>query len=62
MTDPAGNSGARIACGVLNAAVLPVGMPSTGAAGTSALYVWLAACAMLLFLGASALHSRKSAI
>jgi Cu-Zn family superoxide dismutase len=32
VTDPAGNSGARVACGVVSAYALPVaGMPSTGA-------------------------------
>jgi superoxide dismutase, Cu-Zn family len=40
MTDPAGNSGGRIACGVLQAAQIPTGMPRTGAASDAAL--WLA--------------------
>jgi superoxide dismutase, Cu-Zn family len=40
MTDPAGNSGARIACGVLQAAQIPTGMPRTGASSDAAL--WLA--------------------
>jgi Cu-Zn family superoxide dismutase len=40
MTDPAGNSGGRIACGVLQAAQIPTGMPRTGASSAPAL--WLA--------------------
>ena len=60
MTDPAGNSGARIACGVLNAALLPVGMPNTGA-GSSTLYLWLAVGVMLLNVGATTLRRKKSA-
>ena len=57
MTDPAGNSGARIACGVLSAVVLPVGMPSTGA--SSAPYAWLALGALLFIVGAAALRGRN---
>jgi Cu-Zn family superoxide dismutase len=60
VTDPAGNSGARIACGVLNAAVLPVGMPGTGS-GSANIYLWLAVGAMLLILGATTLRRKKSA-
>jgi Cu-Zn family superoxide dismutase len=41
VTDPAGNSGARIACGVLQAAQIPSGMPRTGAPGAPA-GLWLA--------------------
>jgi superoxide dismutase, Cu-Zn family len=42
-TDPAGNSGARIACGVLRAAYVPVaGMPQTGnGAGQTGYLPWL---------------------
>jgi len=41
LTDPAGNSGARVACGVLTAARVPVvGMPQTGNTGGSNGYLW----------------------
>jgi Cu-Zn family superoxide dismutase len=40
MTDPAGNSGARIACGVLQAAQVPAGMPRTGAPATGPPGLW----------------------
>lgn len=59
MTDPSGNSGTRIACGVLTAVVLPVGMPSTGA-GTAADYYLLAALsAALLAMGITILKLRR---
>lgn len=42
ITDPAGNSGARIACGVLMAARVPVaGMPQTGNTAGPGSYLWL---------------------
>ncbi len=41
LTDPAGNSGARIACGVLTAARIPVvGMPQTGNTTGPNGYLW----------------------
>ena len=41
LTDPAGNSGARIACGVLTAARVPVaGMPRTGNTTGPSVYLW----------------------
>jgi superoxide dismutase, Cu-Zn family len=41
MTDPAGNSGARIACGVLTAARVPIaGMPRTGDGVSQNAYLW----------------------
>jgi Cu-Zn family superoxide dismutase len=39
VSDPAGNSGARIACGVFAAYAVPAGMPSTGI-GDPGLYLW----------------------
>lgn len=47
VTDPAGNSGARIACGVLQAAQIPAGMPRTGTPGDGALWLALAGAAVL---------------
>ena len=47
VTDPAGNSGARIACGVLQAAQIPTGMPRTGTPGDEALWLALAGVAAL---------------
>jgi superoxide dismutase, Cu-Zn family len=41
MTDPAGNSGSRIACGEFAAYVVPTGMPATGDGGIWT-YTWLA--------------------
>jgi Cu-Zn family superoxide dismutase len=42
VTDPAGNSGARVACGVVSAYALPVvGMPSTGGPEDWSLITWV---------------------
>lgn len=42
VTDPAGNSGARVACGVVSAYEIPVvGMPSTGASADWSIVVWM---------------------
>ena len=52
MTDPAGNSGARIACGVLQAAQVLAGMPRTGDLAGLAPGLLLALCGgMALALG-----------
>ena len=51
VTDPAGNSGSRIACGVLNAVVIPLtpaGMPKTGEQEANGLYVGLAVAVVIL--------------
>jgi len=59
-TDPAGNSGARIACGVLSAAVLPVGMPSTGSESGGAILLWLVPAAFLFAAGLAAVRVRRA--
>lgn len=52
VTDPAGNSGARIACGVLMAARVPAaGMPQTGNGAGQNGYMWLALAAILVAAG-----------
>ena len=49
LTDPAGNSGARIACGVLTAARVPVaGMPKTGNTAGPNSYLWFLLAAALV--------------
>ncbi len=58
MTDPAGNSGSRIACGVLVAAQAPVGMPRTGAGGFDG-SLWLYVGALALFTGFLAVRLRR---
>jgi Cu-Zn family superoxide dismutase len=41
MTDPAGNSGARVACGIVSAYAIPVvGMPSTGGPEDWSMVTW----------------------
>jgi Cu-Zn family superoxide dismutase len=54
VTDPAGNSGARIACGELVAYTLPAvaGMPRTGAGSEWATWLGLAGASILAALGA----------
>lgn len=47
VTDPAGNSGARLACGVLQAMQVPSGMPRTGAGGAETAGFWLAGLALI---------------
>lgn len=47
VSDPAGNSGGRIACGVLQAAQIPTGMPRTGASSDATLWLALLGGAML---------------
>jgi superoxide dismutase, Cu-Zn family len=62
VTDPAGNSGARIACGVLVAARVPVaGMPQTGSGPDGNVYVWLSLAAALVACGVFAAGRRRSA-
>lgn len=58
MTDPAGNSGARVACGVLSAALIPVGMPSTGGMSQD-VYIWLAVGVVLLAGGLLATRVKR---
>jgi superoxide dismutase, Cu-Zn family len=49
VTDPAGNSGARVACGVVSAYAIPVvGMPSTGGPEDWSMVVWVALLAALM--------------
>ena len=49
LTDPAGNSGARIACGVLTAARVPVaGMPQTGDTTEPNVYIWFVLASALV--------------
>lgn len=51
VTDPAGNSGARIACGEVATYAIPAaGMPSTGAAHTSDFLPWLGLLAAIALL------------
>jgi LPXTG-motif cell wall-anchored protein len=57
-TDPAGNSGARIACGVI-ALVGPGGLPRTGEAGPATLA--LAALGLALLVGGAALRRTRRA-
>jgi superoxide dismutase, Cu-Zn family len=59
-TDPAGNSGARIACGVLNAAVLPAGMPSTGSESGGSVLFWLGPAVFLLAAGLVTMRVRRN--
>jgi LPXTG-motif cell wall-anchored protein len=64
MTDPAGNSGSRIACGVLTPASVPVaGMPRTGSAtgNDSSVFAWLALAASMLAGGLLATRRTKRA-
>lgn len=57
VTDPAGNSGARIACGVLQAAQVPAGMPRTG---TPAAATWSVVAALALIAAAAGLALRRA--
>jgi superoxide dismutase, Cu-Zn family len=56
VTDPSGNSGARIACGVFQAAQVPSGMPRTGAGGMETAEFWLAGLAAIAALAGLALR------
>jgi hypothetical protein len=48
VTDPAGNSGARVACGVVSAYAIPVaGMPSTGGPENWSFVTWIVLLAAL---------------
>ena len=59
VTDPAGNSGARIACGVLQAAQVPAGMPRTGAPPAETAWSGLAALALLAAAAGLALRRAR---
>ena len=59
MTDPAGNSGARIACGTLAAYAIPAGMPSTGAGDNADAWLGLLAAVTLTALGLSLVAREK---
>lgn len=62
LTDPAGNSGARIACGVLTAARVPVaGMPRTGNTTEPSVYLWFALASALVAGGLLTTRRRWSA-
>ena len=62
VTDPAGSSGARIACGVLTAARVPVaGMPQTGATTIPQGYLWYILAAVLVAGGLIATRRRWNA-
>ena len=59
MTDPAGNSGDRVACAVLQMAQAAPGMPRTGAGGmSSGLELPLAAAVLLALGGVAAIRHR----
>ena len=60
-TDPSGNSGTRIACGVFSATTVTlVGMPSTGSGGSGGLYLWLVIAAALLGGGVLAVRLSRA--
>ena len=62
LTDPAGNSGARIACGVLTAARVPVvGMPQTGNTTGPNGYMWFLLASALVAGGLLATRRRWNA-
>src|SRR5688500_11365220 len=62
LTDPAGNSGARIACGVLTAARVPVaGMPKTGDTTEFYGYAWLMVASALVVGGLLVTRRRLNA-
>lgn len=61
VTDPAGNSGARIACAVLKLTQATPAMPHTGAGGALAADGFLAAGAVLLAIGAALGLARRRA-
>jgi Cu-Zn family superoxide dismutase len=59
VTDPAGNSGARIACGVLQAAQVPAGMPRTGTPLAATTWSGLAALALIATAAGLALRRAR---
>jgi superoxide dismutase, Cu-Zn family len=61
VTDPAGNSGARIACGVLTAAQVTGGMPRTGGADADFLNTMILLAAALLLSGVLVRRTRRAA-
>ena len=60
VTDPAGNSGARVACGVVTAYAIPVvGMPSTGAPQDWSMVTWaVLLIALMLGLAGKSISAR----
>lgn len=58
-SQPSGNSGARIACGVLQAAQVPAGMPRTGTPSAAATWSGLAALALIATAAGLALRRAR---
>jgi Cu/Zn superoxide dismutase len=59
LTDPAGNSGARLACGVLRAMQVPSGMPRTGTPTVETVGSGLATLALIALAAGLALRRAR---